>query len=308
MLLAAALVALPLSTSIAKGQTSKPQEDASSANVHTEVCEGQTPDNQHNLSTKAGATSAVTEEQEATHSDSASAPQPLRLPGVGNSTGAADQHGAQCKRPHNDAPKQSQPKDSAGANPPVPQADSTAPIVTYSGGQLKVVGHGARLEQILETIKALTGITLEVPQDSADNQIFDDVGPAPARQALMQLLDGIKLNYVILGSSGEPERVNGLILTAQTSMMPTTTLGSANGLPTEQASGPALYGAGFSETTGQAAPIEPMANAATAEPVNSKIQQAATASGKSPGQILDEMQKKQLQQLDEQAAQSAPQQ
>jgi hypothetical protein len=51
-----------------------------------------------------------------------------------------------------------------------------------------------------------------------------------------------------------------------------------------------------------------MANAATAEPVNSKIQQAATASGKTPGQILDEMQKKQLQQLDEQAAQPAPQQ
>jgi hypothetical protein len=314
LLLAAALVALPVSTSIAKGQTSKPQNDTSAANVHPEVCEGQTPDNHHNLSTGSGTASGVTEEQEATHFDSASAPESLRLPGVENSTGAADQYGAQCKRPHNDTPKQSQPRGPAGANQPVhPQADSTAPIVTYSGGQLKVVGHGARLEQILETIKELTGITLEIPQDSADNQIFDDVGPAPARQALMQLLDGTRLNYVILGSPGEPERVNGLILTAQTSTMPTTTSGSANGLPVEQASGPALYGAGFSETTGQATTIEPAANTGTPAPVNTNmpvnptVQQESNATGKTPGQILDELQKKQLQQLDAQAAQSAPQ-
>jgi hypothetical protein len=179
--------------------------------------------------------------------------------------------------------------------------------VTYSGGELKVVGHGARLGQILETIKALTGITLEVPQDSADNQIFDDVGPAPARQALMQLLDGTRLNYVILSSSEDPQSVKGLILTAQTAMMPTTTLGSAKELPTEQASGPALYGAGFSEATGQAPPIEPAANTPSPVPVNPTIQQEATASGKTPGQILDELQKKQLQQLDARAAQSAPQ-
>src|ERR1700733_6903498 len=49
MLLAVALVALPVSSSIARGQTSMPQDDASTANVHPEVCEGQTPDNQHNL-------------------------------------------------------------------------------------------------------------------------------------------------------------------------------------------------------------------------------------------------------------------
>jgi len=307
LLLAAALVALPLSTSIAKGQTNKPQDNVSTANVHTEVCEGQTPDNQHNLSTKSGSTSTATEEQEGTPSDSASAKAPLQLPGVEDSTGAADQ-GAQCKRQHNDAPKQWRPRDSAGANQPVsPQADSTAPIVTYSGGKLEVAGHGARLGQILEAIKELTGITLEVPQGSADNQIFDDVGPAPTRQALMQLLDGTKLNYVMLGSSEDSEHVRELILTARTSMMPTATLGSAKELPTEQASGPALYGAGFGEATGQAPAIEPPPNTTSTVPVNTNIQQEASASGKTPGQILDELQKKQLQQLDAQAAQSAPQ-
>ncbi len=307
MLLAAALVALPVSASIAKGQTSNPQDDASTAIVHTQVCEGQTPDSQHNLSTKSGTPSAVTKEQEATPSDSASAKTALHLPRVEDSTGAADQQGAQCKRPHSDAPKQWRPEESSGANQPVyPQADSNAPIVTYSGGQLKVVGHGARLGQILETIKALTGIRLEVPQESADNQIFDDVGPAPARQALMKLLDGTGLNYVMLGASDDPGRVKALILTAQASMMPVTAPGSAKDLPTEQASGPALYGAGFNEATGQAATIEPVTNTST-EPVNPTIQQAATASGKTPGQILDELQKKQLQQLDAQAEQSAPQ-
>jgi hypothetical protein len=308
MLLAAALVALPMSASIAKGQTNKPQDDAPTATVHTQVCEGQTPDSQHNLSTKSGTKSAFTEEDEGTHFDSASAKKPLRLSGVQDSTDAADQEGAQCKRPHTDAPKQWRPQDSPGSNQPVsPQADSTAPIVTYSGGQLMVVGHGARLGQILDTIKALTGITLEVPPESADNQIFDDVGPAPARQALMQLLDGTKLNYVILSSSEDPQRVKELILTAQAGMMPPNTLGSAKALPTEQASGPALYGAGFSEASSEAAVIEPVPNTASTAPVNASIQQAASASGKTPGQILDELQKKQLQQLDQQAAQSAPQ-
>lgn len=318
MLLAAALVALPMSASIAKGQTNKPQDDAPTATVHTQVCEGQTPDSQHNLSTKSGTKSAFTEEDEGTHFDSASAKKPLRLSGVQDSTDAADQEGAQCKRPHNDAPKQWRPQDSPGANQPVsPQADSTAPIVTYSGGQLKVVGHGARLGQILETIKALTGIRLEVPQDIADNQIFDDVGPAPARQALIRLLDGTKLNYVILSSSEDPQGVKELILTAQTSMMPAGTPGS----PTVQASGPALYGAGFGEAGSEeattvpvastvepvAAPVKPVANPAYAVPTNVNIQQMATAAGKTPGQVLDELQKQQIQQLDQQAAQQAAQ-
>jgi hypothetical protein len=185
-----------------------------------------------------------------------------------------------------------------------PQPDPTAPIVSYSDGELKVVGHGARLGKILETIKALTGITLDLPADGADIQIFDDVGPAPVRKALIQLLDGSKLNYVILGSSETPQRVRQLILTAQTSTMPASTLGSASGSPIEQAKGPTLYGEGFGEVSPQPEPVQPAINPAAianAIPVNVNIQKEAAASGKTPGQILDELQKKQLQQLDDQS-------
>ena len=306
--LLAALVVLLASGVIAHGQTSQPQGEAITANSHPEICDTQKTTDQHNLATKSGSTTSVAEGSEAAYTNPVSLMQPLHLPGVEDSSTVIDGQGAQCKPDSKEAPKQSQPTDPAGgANRPVlPAPDPTSPIVSYTDGQLKITGRGARLGQILETIKALTGMTLDVPPDSADIQIFDDVGPAPVRKALMQLLDGTRLNYVILGSSETPQRVRQLILTAQAGTASASPLGPANGPPTEQAKGPALYGEGFGEVVPEAEPVQPPINAAAAAasgiPVNVNIQKEASASGKTPGQILDELQKKQLQQLDDQAA------
>jgi hypothetical protein len=236
---------------------------------------------------------------------------PLRLSGIENSTGPSDEEVAQCKHDLNDAAEQSQPKTSAESadRPVLPQVDSGAPIVSYKDGELKVVGHGARLGSILEIVKSLTGIALDIPQDGAENQISDDIGPAPLRQALINLLDGARLNYLILGSSEDPQGIKQIILTAQTSTSQIGKPAPAAGLSTEQASGPALYGSGFGAASGpDTAIVEPVVpTPANSIPVNVNIQQAAASSGKTPGEVLDELQKKQLQQLDDQAAQSAPQ-
>jgi hypothetical protein len=307
-LLLAGIIALPVSTAIAHGQTDKPLSDVTTAMPHPEICDSQEAGDQKKLSTKSAGRSTGKEGQDATDSEPASAKRPFRLSAVGDSTFAADQQNPQCKPEHNDASKRSRRTGSIGGTdqPVFPHADSTAPIVSYSDGELTVAGHGARLGQILETIKALTGIALDVPPGSTDNQIFDDVGPAPIREALRQLLDGAKLNYVIRGSAEDPQSVKQLILTARTGTVTTSGPPSANGMPTEEASGPALYGEGFGEAINQPAVIEPVVNTANAIPLNVNIQQQANASGKTPGQILDELQKKQLQQLDDQATQTSP--
>jgi hypothetical protein len=298
-------VALLASSAIAQAQSDKLQIKTTNATSQPEICDTQNPADQHSLSTKSGNGAAAVEGADTAYMNSTSLMQPLRLPGVQDAGAALDGQVAQCKPDAKEAPRQSQPTDPADStNRPVfPQPDPTAPTVSYSDGELKVVGHGARLGQILETIKALTGITLDLPPDGADIQIFDDVGPAPVRKALIQLLDGSRLNYVILGSSETPQRVRQLILTAQTSTTPASTPGSANGSPVEQAKGPTLYGEGFGEVSPQPEPVQPALNPvaiANAIPVNVNIQKEAAASGKTPGQILDELQKKQLQQLDDQ--------
>ena len=307
-LMLAGLLSLSLFAAKAQGQNDTPQSDASAAAVHAEQCDGQSPADPHKLSIKSGDLSGATEEPEVAQTDSTAAKTALRIPGLDSSAPASDQDGARCARPHSEAAKQPHPKDAAGsADPPVlPNADSTEPGVTYSDGVLKVTGHGQRLAQILENIKALTGIRMDIPESLEENQIFDDVGPAPVREALIKLLDGARLNYLILGSPQDPQAVSQLVLTAEASTAQAKT--PATAVTVAQAGGPALYGAGFGDATGQdTAAVESAPNPADAIPVNVNIQQAAAAAGKTPGEILDELQKKQIQQLDQQNAQTAPQ-
>jgi hypothetical protein len=306
-LLLAGLLSLSLSAAMAQGQSGTTQSDASVTGVHPEQCDGQIPGDAHKLSTKSGDPSGTTEGQEAAQTDSTLTKMPLHISGLDSSAPAPDQDGARCARPHSETAKQTQPKDTAGSVdvPVLPQADAPEPNVSYSDGVLKVTGHGERLAQILENIKALTGIQMDIPASLEENQIFDDVGPAPVREALIKLLDGARLNYLILGSPQDPHKVSQLVLTAEAATAQIKT--PVAGVTVAQASGPSLYGAGFGDTTGQdTAAEEPPPPAANAIPVNVNIQQAAAAAGKTPGEILDELQKKQIQQLDEQSAQTAP--
>jgi hypothetical protein len=307
-LLLAGLLSLSLSAAMAQGQSDTTQSNASVAGVHPEQCDGQIPGDAHKLSTKSVEPSGTTEGQEAAQTGSTLTQMPLRISGVDSSAPAPDQDGARCARPHSETAKQPPPKDTAASAdvPVLPQADATEPNVSYSDGVLKVTGHGERLAQILENIKSLTGIQMDIPASLEENQIFDDVGPAPVRDALIKLLDGARLNYLILGSPQDPQRVSQLVLTAETTTAQVKT--PVAGVTVAQASGPTLYGAGFGDSTGQEAAAEepPPPPAANAIPVNVNIQQAAAAEGKTPGEILDELQKKQIQQLDEQSAQTAP--
>jgi hypothetical protein len=314
LLLPAALGLLLASAPAIYGQSGTPENTTTPAASSDAICTIPATDNQHSLATKSDSTSTTAEEQTASQPGSESSKRPVALPGVQGQTSEVAAEDAQCKRETKDATTTWQPKDPAVKvdQPVLPAADPTAPVLSFSDGKLTVTGNGARLGQILEAIKKLTGISLDIPASGADEQIFDNVGPAPPREVLERLLNGSNLNYVILSSSENPQQIQQLILTARTEAPPTTP-GPGTGAVAEQATGPALYGgAGFNnEASGESAPPvapEPAVAVGNGNPVNANVQQAANASGKTVGQILDELQKKQLQQLDDQAAQAGPQQ
>jgi hypothetical protein len=242
----------------------------------------------------------------------------LRLTGSASSDPAADPQTPQCKGKEDDA-EHWHPKDpSMSANPaPASEVKATSPLVSLKDGNITVAARDARLGEILEAIQRLTGIVVDIPAEGSDERIFDSVGPAPVREALVKLLDGTKFNYVIVSSTQDPRTVKRLILTAQTSGAPIPHAGGAQGEEQAQA-GPSLYGgSGFSNdetasnepAANQPQPIDPPAatKAAIGLPANFNLQQAAAAAGKTPAQMLDELQKRQIQQLDDQlAAQGQP--
>lgn len=243
----------------------------------------------------------------------------LRLTGSASSDPAADPQTPQCKGKEDDA-EHWRPKDpSMSASPAAaPEVKATSPLVTLKDGNITVAARDARLGEILEAIQRLTGIAVDIPAEGSEERIFDGIGPAPVREALVKLLDGTKFNYVIVSSTQDPRTVKRLILTAQTGGAPIPHAGGVQ--PEEQAeANPSLYGgAGFNNdanasnepaAVSQSQPIDPPAatKASIGLPANFNLQQAAAAAGKTPAQMLDELQKRQIQQLDDQlAAQGQP--
>ena len=129
----------------------------------------------------------------------------------------------------------------------------------------------------------------------------------------MALLEGSKYNYLIIGSREHPELATRLILTMRQGRDAASMVAStepAQGMPAGT-----LYGAQGSQEDAQTAiepqqppiPVQPTAIPSSV-PVGVNVQQMAIDSHKTPGQILDELQKRQQQTLDDQAAQQPQQQ
>jgi hypothetical protein len=171
------------------------------------------------------------------------------------------------------------------------------PIVSYADGQLSINAQNVPLGDVIEAIRVRTGIAVEFPSETMNDPVFDHVGPAPLRDALTQLLYGSGFNYIIQTSSQDPQTVTQLVLSTQ--------LRVASSDPPKHANQPAPIQPDIAELPAnnelpiQAAPIQSARQQGI--PVGFNIQQAAKDSGKTPGEILDELQKRQQQVLDNQA-------
>ncbi len=319
LVLLAALGAIVASAPSLRAQSETAPGSDSPAATQPQICDGLKESGNPSLSLTLPKANPTEDGQEAATQPSpgqASEESPnrrLTIPGVNSSTAVPPVEGLLCRK----KPKESEPArdlaPSSGSSQPVDEEPGTPPpTVSYTNGELTIHANNQRLGDVIEAIRTSVGLSVVLPAEPLDNRVFDRVGPAPLRDALTQFLYGSGLNYVIQTSSGDPQKVTRLILSSQTQLASAGPPQNGSHPAVNPVEGPALYGgAGFaSETPGE--PVDPVpvpaqpsvaATNVPGVPAGFNLQQAATASGKTTGQILDELQKAQLQTLDAQAPQ-----
>lgn len=103
----------------------------------------------------------------------------------------------------------------SGPTGPIQQIplDSMAPVpphVTYENGELTIVAPNSTLGDILRAVRKQTGAEIDVPD--ARERVAATIGPAPAQEVMSQLLNGSRFNYVLLGSPQDPKALTRVVL------------------------------------------------------------------------------------------------
>jgi hypothetical protein len=185
------------------------------------------------------------------------------------------------------------------------------PVVRYRDGLLSVSSSGATLQNVLDKIRVDTGITINGSGDGLQKKVFDKVGPAPLREALVSLLYGTGLNYIIQSNSNDLQSVLSVVLTPEA--LPDSQANPKQAAASEEVEESAAYG-GFTATAesasaterGAVSPSNPQVNSQanpvniTGVPAGFDLQKAAAEANKTPGEILSELQRKQIELLDAQ--------
>jgi hypothetical protein len=275
-------------------------------------CDGKSP-TQRAANHRPGSYDSAAAAAEEAQSGSDSARNHLKLSTQATSQGAADPQGQFCSRERSDPGARrplttdSKPEEPTQSTQPTPPS----PIAEITSGGVTIHANGQEFATVLEAVRAVAGITIEMPPSNEREPVFMNLGPVSTRDALIALLEGTKYNYVMVGSELDSRLVKKLILSERNSQAAPTTLvasaGTASGVPQ-----PELYGGQGAQADAEAQNSEPQSPAAppppppaaipSSVPTGINIQQMAAQSNKTTGQILDELQKRQQQMLDDQAA------
>jgi len=100
----------------------------------------------------------------------------------------------------------------AVSNTPVPAAVSEAPpqpavTVTFENGKLRIRADKATLAQVLFEVQRQTQAEIAIPAGAEQEQVVTDLGPAPAREVLAELLNASPYNFIFVGNELGLERV-----------------------------------------------------------------------------------------------------
>jgi hypothetical protein len=171
--------------------------------------------------------------------------------------------------------------------------------------------HNAPLAEVLGAIRAVAGFQLDIPRSQMDGKVFDQIGPMPLREALVQLLYGSGFNYIIQTATGNAQQVTHVFVSPRTGgTVQTAETSGPRQMAGEGDEDPGLNG-GFEDTSAQEQPAPPPVvpvqaphqNAANVPgvPAGFDLNKAAQEAHKTPAEILDELQKRQMEILDNQA-------
>lgn len=182
---------------------------------------------------------------------------------------------------------------------PLDAIAAVPPEVSYQNNLLTIVAPNSTLADILRAVRKQTGAEIEVP--AAPERVVTRLGPGPARDVIAELLNGSRFNYVLLGSPGNDSALTKVVLVAKT--------GPDTITPPPPTPDPAL---GITQANNSPAPQEPGGEAAEADQpddsaanvddsaANDQAAQDADQGNpdqpnvKTPQQMLQEMQQRQL--------------
>jgi len=210
---------------------------------------------------------------------------------------------------HKKSKKAPPPPLPSGPTGPVQQIplDSIAavpPQVSFQNNQLTIVAPNSTLSDILRAVKKLTGAEIDLP--SAPERVVTRLGPGPVREVMAELLNGSRFNYVLLGSPDDQNGLSRVVLVAKSGVQDVT----PNPNPAQQEQGmppqPGMpqqvnFAQPQQEAVPEASEVDPAAEE-NATPDDNNDQNSADADQqqdnpgvKTPQQMLQEMQQRQLQ-------------
>lgn len=211
--------------------------------------------------------------------------------------------------------------------PPTLSESGTSPAfdtltVRWERGQLSVIAHRVSLHNVLTAIARKTGMVVESAPGADAALVYIELGPASMRDVLKQILDGDDTNYILLGSATESGRIERLILsqgrqqprndrTNIAAVHPGAVQPEAYENDQDSTEIPPVSGGGpqLASDVQEQAPSTALAPVQNIDAQMSAYQQAfsdAAKSGKSRAEILQELQKQQIKDLDAAASQSSP--
>jgi len=181
---------------------------------------------------------------------------------------------------------------------PLDSIAAVPPQVSYQNNQLTIVAPNSTLADILRAVRKQTGAEIEVP--TAPERVVTRLGPGPARDVVAELLNGSRFNYVLLGSPTDDAQLTRVVLVAKsgaenvTANAPVPANSQANNPPPQATQ--AMEAANEPEQNDDANNTDDAADQAAAEAEQQQVQPNPDQPAvKTPQQMLQEMQQRQLQ-------------
>ena len=179
----------------------------------------------------------------------------------------------------------------SGPQGPVPQVPldaipAVAPQVSYQDGQLTIIAPNSTLGDILRGVRKYTSADIDIPA-TANERVVTRLGPGPAREVMAELLNGSHFNYILLGS---PEDANALVRVVLVPKTGPDTPGAEAAAKDATPSGGQRCG--YYRSAGDTAEDTPDQGPVEAEQPTATPEQPGI---KTPQQLLQEMQQRQLQ-------------
>lgn len=124
------------------------------------------------------------------------------------------------KGPQDPGPKTASDSTPIGESP-------TVPVVLYQDGELTITAENSLLTDVLAELRKCMGAEIQLSGSASGQRVWAKLGPGPARKVVSDLLSSTEFNYVIQGSTTDPEGIRSVMLTPHLKPSANEGLGSA---------------------------------------------------------------------------------